>query len=262
MPTPPGPVIVTTRCSRASSASAARSAARPSSGAAGSGRLPGRLANRSPLPSSAARIRHDDAVGRDGVELERPTDVLELEPPERTTAMSPRFLSCSYAESESITPPGTANDSIREAMFTASPVSRSGSTITSPTWMPIRTGTSCDGELTLDRDRGLHGRERAREHAHAAVAEPLDDRPAERLVAAVERAQYRSRLLDRLPLVRLDQRGVADHVGEHHRDQPAIEPLTHGHIWNLLGTGSRITASRVSAHVAYPSTKTPVYGGF
>ena len=36
-------------------------------------------------------------------------------------------------------------------MLTASPVSRSGSTITSPTWTPIRTGTSCGAELLLDR---------------------------------------------------------------------------------------------------------------
>ena len=41
-----------------------------------------------------------------------------------------------------MTPPATEKDSIREAMFTASPVSLSGSTITSPTWIPIRTGTS------------------------------------------------------------------------------------------------------------------------
>ena len=79
-PTPPGPVIVTTRCSRASSTSDARSAARPTVASTGSGRLLGRLANRSPLPSSALRIRHDDAVGRDRVELERAPDVLEPEP--------------------------------------------------------------------------------------------------------------------------------------------------------------------------------------
>ena len=31
---------------------------------------------------------------------------------------------------------------MREAMFTASPIRPVGSTITLPTWMPIRTGTS------------------------------------------------------------------------------------------------------------------------
>ena len=38
---------------------------------------------------------------------------------------------------------------------------------------------------------------------------------------------YRSRFSSADVLVRLDQRRVADHVGEHHRDEPAIEPLTH-----------------------------------
>ena len=62
----------------------------------------------------------------------RPT-FLSLNLPRLTTSTSLLFLIWSYAESDSITPPGTANDSIRAAMFTASPVSRSGSTITSPT---------------------------------------------------------------------------------------------------------------------------------
>jgi hypothetical protein len=53
LPTPPGPTIVTIRCSRTSSASAARSAARPTSGVRDSGTLLGRLAD-SPFPSSAA----------------------------------------------------------------------------------------------------------------------------------------------------------------------------------------------------------------
>ena len=82
-------------------------------------------------------------------------------------------------------------------MFTASPVSRSGSTITSPTWMPMRTGTSCDCELPLDRDCGLHRSQRAREHAHAAIAEPLDDRPAEGVVVALDRAHVPVALVER-----------------------------------------------------------------
>ena len=132
-PTPPGPVIVTTRCSRANSTSEATSSARPINGETGSGRLLGRLANRSPLPSSASASgttipSAETAKSSKG----RPT-FLSLNRPSRTTPMSLRFLIWSYAESDNITPPATTKDSIRAAMFTASPVSRSGSTITSPT---------------------------------------------------------------------------------------------------------------------------------
>ena len=93
-------------------------------------------------------------------------------------------------------------------------------------------------ELTLDGDRGLHRRERAREHAHAAVAEPLHDRPAERVVVSLERPPVPVALLERGALVRLQQRRVADHVGEHHRDEPTVEPLTHGSTLVLPGTRS------------------------
>ncbi|HJQ75285.1 MAG TPA: hypothetical protein VJ814_10375 [Gaiellaceae bacterium] len=83
------------------------------------------------------------------------------------------------------------------------------------------------GELLLDADGRLHRRERAREHAHAPVAEPLDDRAAERLVVALERVEIALPLLDREALVRLEQRGVSDHVGEHHRHQPPLERSAH-----------------------------------
>lgn len=42
-------------------------------------------------------------------------------------------------------------------------VSRSGSTIASPTWTPMQTGTSCAAEVPLYRDSGEHRGERARE---------------------------------------------------------------------------------------------------
>ena len=51
-PTPPGPVIVTTRRSLASPTIDWRSAARPTRDVTGWGMFPGRPANRSPLPSS------------------------------------------------------------------------------------------------------------------------------------------------------------------------------------------------------------------
>jgi hypothetical protein len=50
LPIPPGPVIVTTRCSETRSVRAARSASRPTRGGPGSGRLAGRVASCSPLP--------------------------------------------------------------------------------------------------------------------------------------------------------------------------------------------------------------------
>ena len=83
------------------------------------------------------------------------------------------------------------------------------------------------GELPLDRDCGEHRSERAREHAHAAVPEPLDDRPAEGVVVALERTHVPVALVEPQALVRLHQRRVPDHVGEHHRDEPTIEPLGH-----------------------------------
>ena len=83
------------------------------------------------------------------------------------------------------------------------------------------------GELALDRDRGEHRIERAREHAHGAVSQLLDDRPAERVVVALERAHVPVALVECHTLVSLHQCRVPDHVGEHHRDESTIEPLTH-----------------------------------
>ncbi len=142
LPTPPGPVIVTTRCSRTSSTSDARSAARPSTGADGRGRLAG-SANRSPLPVSAAGSGTTSPSASTAQSSNGRPTFFSLNCPRRTTVISLRFLIWSYAASDSSTPPGTAKDSIRAAMFTASPVRRSGSMITSPTWRPIRTWTSC-----------------------------------------------------------------------------------------------------------------------
>ena len=62
------------------------------------------------------------------------------------------------------------------------------------------------GELLLHRDRGRDRGKRAREHAHAAVPEPLDDRPAEGVVLAVERGHVPRRAVDGQTLVRLYQR--------------------------------------------------------
>jgi len=57
---------------------------------------------------------------------------------------------------------------------------------------------------------------------------PLDDRPAERIVVALERTHVQVALVESQALVGLHQRRAPDHVGEHHCDEPTIEPLTHG----------------------------------
>jgi hypothetical protein len=77
-------------------------------------------------------------------------------------------------------------------------------------------------EFPLDLDCGEHRGKRAGEHAHAAVAEPLDDRPAEGVVVALERTHVPVAFVECHTLVRLDERRVSDHVGEHHRDEPTI----------------------------------------
>ena len=95
------------------------------------------------LSLERSRVRYHQAVGRHGKEFEARPTFLSLNRPSGTATTSLRFLICSYAASDSKTPPGTANDSIRAATLTASPVNRSGSTTTSPLCTPIRTSTSC-----------------------------------------------------------------------------------------------------------------------
>ena len=59
-------------------------------------------------------------------------------------------------------------------------------------------------EFTLDGDRGPNGGERTGEHAHAAVAEPLHDRPLGRVVVPLERRPVAVALLERGSLVCLE----------------------------------------------------------
>ena len=82
-------------------------------------------------------------------------------------------------------------------------------------------------ELLLDRDGRLDRRERAREHAHRPVAESLDDRAVVRVVVAFHRVDVPLPRFDPDVLVRLEQRGVPDHVGEHDGDKPAFESVPH-----------------------------------
>ena len=136
-----------------------------------------------------------------------------------------RFLIWSYAESDNITPPGHC-----EGLDPGGDVHRVARE-------PLRLDdhlahVDADAnrnllraELPLDRNCGVHRGERAREHAHAAVPEPLDDRPAEGIVVALERTHVPVALVDSQALVGLQKRRVPDHVGEHHRDEPTVEPL-------------------------------------
>ena len=98
-------------------------------------------------------------------------------------------------------------------------------------------------ELLLDGDRGARRGERAREHAHAPVAEPLDDRPAERVVVALERSEVPLPLGDAELLVRLQQGRIADHVGEGHRDEPPLESCAHAATFSAARAGSSRLAS-------------------
>ena len=180
------------------------------------------------LPLQRCRVGHDEAVRRDGVQLEGPPDVLELESPERNDLdVAPVLQRCvrgvgehhAAGHGEGLDPrcdvDGLAGEPLRLDDDLADVDADSN-------------GDVLRRELLLHRDRGLHRGERAREHAHAPVAEPLDNRPAEGVVLAVERAHVPVALLDGGLLVGLDQHRVADHVGEHHRDEPAIERLAHG----------------------------------
>ena len=201
-----------------------RRARDPGRGARCSARAAASRSRRSPRPfprALTARERRGQRPRPRRGRTARPT-FLNWNEPSGAISRSSWFLTWSYAVSERKTEPGTANDSTRAATLTASPVSRSGSTRTSPTWIPIRTGMPALAEIALHRDRGLHRCECAREHREAAVAEPLDDRSAGRVVIAVERAHVTVALLHGGLLVGLHERRVADHVGEHHRHESPL----------------------------------------
>jgi hypothetical protein len=91
-------------------------------------------------------------------------------------------------------------------------------------------GAALAGGPPGDGDNGSRSRDHAPElerAAHAAVPEPLHDRLGEGVVVALQRAHVSVALVDSQALVGLQKRRVPDHVGEHHRDEPTIEPLTH-----------------------------------
>ena len=82
-------------------------------------------------------------------------------------------------------------------------------------------------QLLLNSYRRLHRGERAWEHAHASVPEPLHDRPSERLVITFECVPVSLPAVDCEALVSLQQRGVSGHVREHHGNEATVERDNH-----------------------------------
>ncbi len=174
------------------------------------------------------RLRDNKTVALDRVELERAPHVLQPEPPKRDHADITPVLDLvvdgigqhhSAGSRERLDPRRDVHGFAREPLV----------------FDDYLTDVDAEAnrnvlrrELALNPDRSLHRRERTREHAHAPVTEPLHDRPAKGVVMSLERSPVPLALLERRALVRLHQRRVADHVGEHHRDEPTVEPLTHG----------------------------------
>ena len=194
-----------------------------------SGRV-GQVARQAGEPLAVAlqrpRIRHHDAFGRDRVELERASDVLEPEPPEAYDADVAPVLDLVVSgvgqhhaarHRKRLDPGGDVHGVAGEPLGLDDHVAH----VDADAYRYF-----VRRELALDRDCGEHRSERAREHAQAAIPESLDDRPAERVVVGLEGTHVPVALVESQAFVRLDQRRVPDHVGEHHRDKPTIEPLT------------------------------------
>ena len=100
------------------------------------------------------------------------------------------------------------------------------------------------GELLLNSYRCLDRGERAREHAHASVPEPLHDRPPERLVMTFECVPVPLSAVDCEALVRMQQRGVPGHVREHHCNKTTIEGDNHDAILSALDRPRQLGRAR------------------
>ena len=120
-------------------------------------------------------------------------------------------------------------------------------------------------QLLLDRDRGLHGGERTREHAHAPVAQPLHNRPrrtshgASRARSCTEVAPLESPTCSSACI----NAGLTDRVREHHRYQATVEPITHGGDDNAVrlrprgGIAGRVRLPGFGVLVAEPESRSP-----
>ena len=168
------------------------------------------------------RSRHHDALGRDCVELERAPDVLEPEPSQADDADVAPVLDLLVRGvgqhhparyGEGLDPSRDVHSVTGEPLGIDDHLAHMDSDADRNVFRR---------EFPLDLDCGEHRGKRAGEHAHAAVAEPLDDRPTEGVVVALERTHVPVAFVECHTLVRLDERRVSDHVGEHHRDEPTI----------------------------------------
>ena len=182
------------------------------------------------------RIGHHETLGGDGVELERPADVLEPELSERDDrdiATIPELCVRVVREhhrsgrGERLDPRGDVDGIAGEPLGLDDHLAHVD---------PDPGRDILGGELLLDGHPRPRSGERAREHAHAPVAEPLDDRAAELRMMPFERGEVALALVDAELLVRLQQRRVPDHVGEHHGDEPAVELSVHAATLLRLGS--------------------------
>jgi hypothetical protein len=197
------------------------------------------------------RLRDSQTVTRYRVELERAADVLQPEPPQGDHAEITPVLDLVVCGIGQHHPAWNRErlDSRRDVHSLAGEPLVLDDHLTNVN--PEANRNVLRTELALYPDRGLHRRERAREHAHAPITEPLHDRPAKGVVMFVERSPVALSLLERHALIRLHQRRVPDHVGEHHRDEPTVEPLSHG---STLDPPVNARATARDDHIALRAT--------
>ena len=185
-------------------------------------------------------VGNDEARAGDRVKVERPAHVLEAERPQRRDIDPGLVLELlirsvghehGAGDGERLDPRGNVHRVPGQPFRLDQHIADVN---------PDPHGNVSGRELALHRHGALDRCERAREHREAAVAETLHDRSPGRLVLALERGHVPVARLDRPPLVHLHERRIADHVREHHGDQPALELLTH-HARPYPCSGSRST---------------------
>ena len=186
------------------------------------------------LSLERSRVRYHQAVGRHGKQFEGAPDVLEPEPPQRhgNNIASVLDLLVRRVRQQDAAWDGERLDPRSDVDGIARQPLRFDDHLTA-----VHADTNqhvLRRELLLDSYRCLDRGERAREHAHASVPEPLHDRPPERLVMTFERVPVPLSPVECETLVRLQQRGVPGHVREHHRDKATIERDNHDAILSAL----------------------------
>ena len=159
---------------------------------------------RSPLPSSAVASGTTRPSLRDRVDVERATDVLQLEAPQGDDLeirLVPDLLVGGVRQHHAarrrkrLDPGRDVHGLSGEALRLDDHLAGVDA---------YADGNVQRREFTLDGDRGPNGGERTGEHAHTAVAEPLHDRPLGRVVVPLQRRPVTVALLERGSLVCLE----------------------------------------------------------